>query len=191
MQPFDKDWVLVRAAVDELEAYLLSNTLYWPVAGASARTAAGDVPRLTVGNLLLSLKRLTGGSWQADRKQELESIHQQVDAMRSRWQVHWEKKAVEEYHSRLPRWQQFVQEMNRPVTPSRHEYAYQVRLRVILDLLANEIGDQLELERSGLSHLDQLLRRRLVSDEFVWDSSLREQFPAEAFWYLYEVPAAE
>lgn len=191
MQPFDKDWVFVRAAVDELEAYLLSSILYWPVPGTSARSAAGDVPRLTIGNLLLSLKRLSGGDWTEERAQELETIRQQVDALRSQWRVHWEKKSAEEYHSRLPRWQQFVIEMGGQVTPSRHEYAYQVRLRVILDLLVSEMGEQLSLERTALANLDRMLRHRLTANDFVWDAALREVFPDNRFWYLYGVPAAE
>lgn len=190
MQPFDKDWVFVRAAVDELESYLLSNTLYWPVPGVSARGAAGDVPQLTVGNLLLSLKRLASVDLPAERAHELDTIRKQVDAVRSQWRVHWEKKAAEEFRSRLTRWQQFVQEMSGRATPSRHEYAYQVRLRVILDLLASEMGDQLRLERTALDNLDRVLKRRLSAENFVWDGSLQEEFPDDRFWYLYAVPAA-
>ncbi|HZW03937.1 MAG TPA: hypothetical protein VFF68_08415 [Anaerolineaceae bacterium] len=191
MQPFEQDWDFIRAAVDELESYLLSTTLYWPVPGTPARSPSGSVPRLTIGNLLLSLKRLSAADWSDERAQELERLQQKIGDVRKRWRAHWEKKASEEYFSRLPRWQQFVIEMGGATPPSRQEYAYQVRLRVILDLLADDIGEAPDVRQSPLSNLDQVLRRRLESDGFIWDDRLRAEFPEDRFWYLYGVPQAK
>ena len=53
MTPVEKDKSYLEASISELETYLLSQELYWPI---SAR--GFDLPRLTIGGILLTQARL-------------------------------------------------------------------------------------------------------------------------------------
>lgn len=189
MPPFEKDWILARASVDELEAYLLSKTLYWPVTASGGQALPGDLPRFTLGNLLLSLKRLQGAEKSPRQTQEYQSIQQQVQQMRSQWRVHWEEKAKEEFAARMGRWQNFVLELKGNAPPSSYEYAYNVRNRVILTLLSEEPGVVGGMENAALNSTDASLRSRFDSGRFVWEPELQALFPQDEYWYLYGIPA--
>ena len=186
IQALPKDWVIARAALDELERYLLSSSLYWPVPGARAR--AGDVPRFTIGNLMLSLKRLQGVDWPPEMREELDRIQEHVTQLRERWKAHWIKKAGEEFRQRLARWQEMLNDLRKSGSPSAAEYAYQVRQRVILELLCGELEGSLAQEKSALAATDGLLRAMVQSAQFVWDEAVREAFPEKSFWFLYRLP---
>jgi hypothetical protein len=189
MTPFDKDWVFAQVAAQELQDYLLSNTLYWPVTGSRGLRIETDQPRFTIGNLLLSLQRLAAGEWTGKQQQELAETRAYIQQMRQQWRSHWSKKAKEEFASRLPRLQSFVTSLGSENPPSAHEYAYQIRNRVILDLLLKEIDEPLAVEQAALSHLDATLRRWIRPGAFVWDEAIRDQFPSDRYWYLYGAPS--
>jgi hypothetical protein len=72
MPSLEKDRAFLEASVPELEDYLLSDELYWPI------TARGfDLPRLTIGGILLAKARLEA------RGERIEALLTRLDAVRS------------------------------------------------------------------------------------------------------------
>jgi len=170
MSTSSQDLQFLTEALPELQAYLLSNELFWPL--------SDFLPRLTIGSVLLALARC-----EITHPVEAQKLWTQVEAVRTRWQVAWENKAARETASRLRLWLQFLS--NCVNTPEKHADAYstEVRGRVILEMLLRDRPDA--PEKSSLANTDALLRSRLRSGEFIWDVELQVAFPESDFWFLY------
>jgi hypothetical protein len=76
--------------------------------------------------------------------------------------------------------------MDYQYAPEQHADAYphEVRLRVMLHLLGEEMSDRPD-EQQVLPQLDKILHRSLVQSMFIWAEYLQMAFPAEVYWYLY------
>lgn len=155
-----------------MEAYLLSKELYWPT---SAHTK--DFTQVTLGAMLLVRERLKG--W---RTPGLMELTMPLDAVRLKWRSAWDGKARREVRARSGLWKDYLVEARRASAESGRQYPYQVRLRVILSLLLEELR---EPPSDSLAALDAELRRILSGGAFVWDPSLAWNFPQESFWFLY------
>jgi predicted proteasome-type protease len=55
---------------------------------------------------------------------------------------------------------------------------------VMLHLLLAELPTP-PTEQEALTQLDNMLRTKLISNDFIWDSELSVGFPREVYWYLY------
>ena len=169
----EKDRAYLEAGIPELGDYLLSNELYWPI------TARGyDLPRLTIGGLLLAKARLES------RGERIEALVAQLEAVRSKWQVAWETKAGREVQARMRLWSNYLTDYRH--NPEGHAYAYshEVRYRVMLHLLLGEFP-ALPAGYEGLAQLDVLLRANLLPGDFVWEADLQPGFSREVYWFLY------
>ena len=94
MPNLDQDRHFLDAGVQVLSDYLLSQELFYPL--------GGDLPRLTLGNLLLAQRRLTAAG---------SDLHKnEIATIREKWQVAWEQKASREVHTRLELWRNFLSE---------------------------------------------------------------------------------
>jgi hypothetical protein len=184
MPSIQYDLEYLRAGLEELESYLLSNELYWPV-GAKPPAGEPAYPRLTLSGLLLARKRLHARSLPNNLPVDLARLDQRLDETRDRWRVAWEAKATREFHARLNLWRDFLQEYRDHPENNADRYAYEVQRRAMLDLLAPDATGAPQAERDLLHSLDQLLRAVLVSGEFVWETELQHGFPADEYWYLY------
>ena len=173
MKSQEKDRSYLEAGVPELGEYLLSNELYWPV---SAR--GYDLPRMTIGSLLLAKTRLeTLGV-------RIEALVAKLDAVRSKWQVAWETKAGREFRSRFGLWSNYLADYRHNPENNVDAYPHEVRYRVMLQLLLDELTAP-PPENEGLIQLDSVLRTSLSPGEFIWDVDLQSGFPREVYWYLY------
>jgi len=169
----ENDKAFLEAGIPELEDYLLSNELYWPV---SARGL--HVPRLTIGSLYLAEMRLKAVGAHTPVYME------RIEATRSRRRVAWENKANREFHSRSRLWQSYITEYRQAPEQNADAYPQEVRLRVILNLLLAEFYTP-PAEQETVSRLDEVVRLNFVPGNFVWDTSLQTGFPCEEYWYLY------
>jgi hypothetical protein len=170
MTSTEQDLLFLTESLPQLQDYLLSNELYWPLTGA--------LPRLTLGSLLLALARMSVIQPEAAKKMQL-----QVETIRAKWKVAWEQKSARETANRLRLWSSFVSDYRN--APDQHAdfYPQEVRGRVILQLLLAEAPDA--PEKSALADLDIMLKSRLVSGNFVWNAALQVAFPKTDFWFLY------
>ncbi len=183
MPTLNDDLTYLQSVAESLEQFLLSDEIYWPLGGR--RTA--HLPRLSLGGVLLaSLRAGTYPKTEAQRRR-WENLTRDVDAVRTRWRVAWERKAQREFEARLRQWKAYLNEYRENPGAQAGYYPYEVRLRVMLDLLAEEIdlGSLPEHISSMYTGLDALLRAVFVPGDFVWDETLQEGMPKERFWYLY------
>jgi hypothetical protein len=178
------DLVYLQAGVAELQAYLLSNQLYWHLSYPFGRNGKEPLP-LTPGNALLAVTRLKMPSLVDEQKSQNERTIREFEEIKQQWLSAWRKKVEHEIKARLRLWQNYIQDY--ALDPGQYypDYPREVRNRVILELLTAEIT---MLDAKTVNHLDQLdavIRRHLVPGEFLWESELASQFPEAKYWYLY------
>jgi hypothetical protein len=183
---FEYDFGYIQACLEVMESYLLSDEVFWPIS-ATPPAGAPDYPRLTLGGLLLAEQRLNAYP-QAEASQ-VQSVVSDVEQIRSKWRVMWEKKAERSYSVRLRMWSEFLDEFRSSPQDNADRYAYEVRLRVMLELLKLEGGDQPQSEVEMLGGLDQYLKSVLKIGGFIWEPEVESGFPKGTYWYLYgELP---
>ena len=178
------DLSYLKAGVEQLEDYLLSQEIYQAI-GISASIGEMPYPQLTLGNLLLAAKRVQATLYDRSEHIEWNHLSQKLVDSRSRWQVAWRKKASAEYRQRLNLWGQFLEEYDKEPEANYDRYGYEVRRRVILEILSDEIENTNETEQEKLSNLDRFLESVFVAGDFIWDSKLLSSFPRSPYWYLY------
>ena len=165
--------------MEELDAYLLSEQIYWPL---SAR-GGGTMPKFTLGALLLAVKRgmgeRPGGRFEYERSNRL------LDTIRRKQKTAWEAKAAAEFRARLTLWTNFMNEYNRDREEHAGRYGYEVGRRVMLGLLQAETTQIPAAFVESLSGLDALLRGVFVPGAFIWEPEMRDVFPEGVYWYLY------
>jgi len=171
MSTLAKDESYFQSGIDSLEAYLLSDDLYWPL--------QADQPRLTVSGLLLACRRLNArfsfGEW--------ERRSMQLDRIRLKWRSAWERKAGREFHARLDLWRNFLDDIRRS-DPKTGMYIQQVEYRVMLQLLRDELSLPTP-DLVAMDDLDRLLRTLWLPGVFIWEADLAGIFPQQDFWFLY------
>lgn len=180
----------LESGISDLESYLLSGELYWPV-GVSAPAGQPPYPRLSLGNLLLSRARLNARRFHLAHTAEFERLDNRMQGIRSRWLSAWRQKAQREFSLRLNLWRDFLEDYRQSPAGNVDRYAYEINRRVILELLAPETASVAPAERELLSGLDSLLRAVFIPGPFVWDRELEGGFPADPYWYLYGLPKVE
>ena len=174
-----------KEMLGELEPYLLSPELFWPL---NARSSGIAQDRLTLGNLLLCLDQLSAlqGSWdtqtEADfRKSELLWAHEQ-----EKWKSAIRLKASRERASRINMWRAYLIDLEEGQA-TNFDYRHEVRNRVIIEkLFAYEPAKQ-NLQKD-LQSMDRLLRSLVVQSEFIWAEQLQPIYPIQAYWFLYRLP---
>jgi len=177
------DWLFLWAAADELEVYLLSSVIFWPLETKKGKTKIGLLPPLTLGNVCLARRRLSV-STQLIAQREVQDCLQKIDDLCSRWRSTWARKAEHEYSERLRLWMNYCNDKLAGET-SAVEYSNTVRQRVILELLGDEILKIDEHEENQLTQLDGMVRVSTSEGEFIWDSQYIPAFPKDRFWFLY------
>lgn len=186
MQPFAQDWAFARAGVSELQAYLLSKELYWQLSPLKEDRAAGRLPSLTPGNLLLSMRKLGALEWSGDQRSAFRVLEKQYTALRAQWRSAWLQKANREGAARLKLWQDYLEESARE-GGRLVDYPFQLRWRTVIDLLVED-GVELPLPQAQVLHaLDERLRILTQEAPFAWEDSASTVFPPDRFWYLYRV----
>ena len=173
----------LKAGLSQLEEYLLSSQLFWTV-GASHLPGEPIYPQLTIGTLLLSIKRLQaregerGGSEYFDELSELDKIERQ-------WKSAWIQKATREFHARMNLWRNYLDDYRKSPADNHDRYAFEVSRRVVLELLQPYIDESSKKHSQLLTDLDALLRINFMPGNFIWEKDIKQGFPRNNYWYLY------
>lgn len=184
MRTLEKDWTFLRAAEQDLEGYLLSPELYLPLVADRGSSLEEGMERLTIGNVLLSRARLLAFPWDEKQRIDLEKLTQRIDQLRDRWCAAWQRKIAQEVPARLTLWRNCV--IDAIEDRERFSgYEYQVRWRVILELLDKELEVPLYESTRILAVLDSNLRTVTTRGTFIWQPELQAGFPEDPYWYLY------
>jgi len=180
VQSVDVDRVFLENSLIELPDFILSKEIYWPIGIQGSRQIASKLPQLSLGNIRLASARLVAGQNASEDAHLISAI----DQVFTKWRSNWAKKAALEYASRLNLWKDRLAELISD--PSQAIYRYEIRLRVILDFLKEDL--LLEPPRPQgelLAGLDARLQAATIASDFIWDSEIQDGFPPERFWYLY------
>ncbi len=179
-----------QAMTDSLESYLKQDQLYGSVGGGFF--TAGRMPALTVGSLVMRLRRLNLLMPQLDDKQiaQLGAISAAHEQIRREWRHHYEEKLKREAKSRLEAMRPFFEEAKDPQLASR-VYGPEALRRTIaeeclttLESLSVDTADLRKLARAT----DGRLRGYVAAAPFRWDAQLREVYPPQPFWWLHSAP---
>ena len=152
-----KDSQYLSAGVPELENYLLSKELYYPL--------SLNLPQLTLGGILLSLARMG--------KQAIQ-FEEQVEAVRSKWQAAWDVKSSREVRARSELWINYLAEYRADPKMGVRLYSQNVRYRAMLGLLGKTEDDS-----------DAFVKSVFREGKFVWEEECAPNFSRETFWYLF------
>lgn len=174
----------IKAGLSELESYLLSDELYWPL-DVKAGPGERPYPRLTLGGLLIALKRAWALPLSVSQQSELRTLDRQIEAVKNQWRVAWEKKASRGFEARLKMWRDFLEEYKENPGANADRYDYEVERRVMLHLLSPEVEQLPQAYKDMVAGLDLRLRRALLPGDFIWDPQIASGFPADEYWYLY------
>jgi hypothetical protein len=155
--PTQKDNHYLAAGVPELENYLLSRELYYPL--------SLELPQLTLGGILLSLARM--GTQAAKFEAE-------VGVIRSKWRAVWDGKSSREIRARSELWLNYLSEYRADHKTGARLYPQNVRYRTMLSLLGKIEEDS-----------DAFVKSVFKEGNFVWEEECAPNFPRETFWYLY------
>ena len=184
MVGFDYDLRYLRAGIENLESYLLSDELYWPV---DARAQAGEpaFPNPTLGSLLLAQGRLQAREQTLEQETQLIALLSRLEQLRVHWRSAWRKKVERSLRSRLTLWSNFMDDYRRAPEANADRYPYEVTRRVMIDLLQAELDWVLPADQELLAKLDAFINTFLVRGDCIWDPALANGFPPQRYWYLY------
>ena len=177
-----RDVRALGAMAANLTPYLYEKELYGYL--------SGDLPRLTVGGLLMRLYRLTRLSdhLSAEQQNVVQDAAINFEAEQSEWSVHYEHKLQQELETRLNGLARFLEEWREGNAACAASYPIEAEKRTIIEHLRREAIEREvmppELE-ARLRQLDNQLRRLLTDGEFISDPILQEVYPRDEFWWLY------
>jgi hypothetical protein len=172
MPSLEQDKRFYREAAPQLETYLLSKEIFWPL--------GGTLPQLTPASLLLAHARITAAGGDVS----IAPFEQVMNKARREWAVAWEEKVGREFQTRLNLWRQSLEDYFSAPDQHYRYYPTEVRNRAMLSLLTRELR-QLPPEMDLLNLLDSKLRMSLIPAAFVWEPELESGFPQIEFWFLY------
>jgi hypothetical protein len=178
LKNLDTDWTLLQAAAIELQEYLLSAELYWPV---TSKGTAGKLT-LTPGLLLLSLKRLNSIELPGEKHAEFALLRSKIFEVQQRWRANWLKKVNKEYPVRLQLWKSYISDLTSDPVEHAPFYSTQVRLRAALHLLLLDMEQPID---GNLAALDGSLRQVSRPGPFVWEVGMAAGFSESDYWFLF------
>jgi hypothetical protein len=157
IMPTQKDKLYLAAGIPQLETYLLSKELYYPL--------SLGLPQLTLGGILLSLARMGN---------EAANFEAQVGKIRSKWQSAWDAKSSREVRARSDLWANYLAEYRSDPKLEARLYPQNVGYRAMLSLLGKAEEDS-----------DAFLKSVFKEGSFVWEEDCAPNFSREPFWFLY------
>ena len=181
------DLTVLEAMADEMEDYLISDVLFWPL-------MKGNLPRLTLGAYLLRQHRLTGLRHLLDDREQmrLDAAVSQFNRSLVEKVVRFEEHAHQELRARLRQWGEFLKDLGGESEMSAAYYAATVETRaMIAALIARmkmppyELDDNIDQQ---VLVYDSALRRHWMHGEFVWPAEWRGAYPTTEYWWLYGRP---
>jgi hypothetical protein len=172
---------LAEAMVEDLEPYLQSRELHWPL-------PKRESPRLSLGTLQLTLDELESVRPALPQEQQarLKDLHAKLDSFRAEHASAAQRKARAEQQSRLRLWAAYLEDL----TDSEDQFPHfprDVRNRLIASRLSTWAASPsaaAAMAEAAAIH-DSRLRNSFRPGLFVWSEDLRRVYPEPEFWYLY------
>lgn len=179
--------------VSGLERYLEGDQLYGS-AGGGGIFGSGSLPALTIGALLLRLRRLEAlrdrmTDAQQSRLDAATALHERV---RREHRVRYTDRLRYEANSRLDAMRTFFQEASENPASAFAVYRPELLRRTIVQEILPALT-QLNADTEGLTAKARRVDAQLRSvasqpTGFLWDAALEPAYPRETFWWLYHKP---
>lgn len=181
---------LLKIMNEELEDFLLSEQIFWPL-GGNPDPGQPPYPKLSVGQLQLTLKELEAveDALPPEQSRQWTSLRDRAWALRSKWTTAMAQKSLAESSTRVNLWRAYLNEVKEAGGTSGN-YTYEVRHRVILELLS-DLTNLLDDDRiqEEITALDNQLKGMLSKQAgFIWDEPLARVYPDNRYWFLYRRP---
>jgi hypothetical protein len=154
----------------------------------------GDLPRLTLGGLLMRLHRLSAlpDLLTPAQQEALKTGQEQLEQVRKEWPVAYEGKLKQELKARLSSLGQFLSECAESPQHCLDNYPSSIEKRVIAEVLRDEAAARNVLPdelAAAVTNVDNKLRRYVnKGGDFIWDKRLQPAYPRDKYWYLYTTP---
>jgi hypothetical protein len=178
--------IYAESSLNELKEYLLSSTLFWPLSLRDLnKEEQSSIPKLTPGNLYLCLRKINTYEFAPELMVGVKDIEERIILMLNDWQSSWKNKAQLEYPLRINMWESYLSELKRNPALNKGTFSYQVRNRMILDLLEEELKVAKKNEIENIKYLDESLKNLVRDGDFIWEFDLTRGFPKNPYWYLY------
>jgi hypothetical protein len=181
-----------RAMVNGLEEYLKGSDLYGK-AGSGGLFSMSQMPSLTVGALLMRLRRLAtlSESLTPAQREELAGIEMAHETVRRAWQGHYHAKMTREALSRLKAMHTFFEELRDSPRLAASSYMPEALRRTIAQELHTALkqdGQPTEEIEEAMRAADSRLRRWVRPSDFIWAPALSPAYDSKTFWWLYSSP---
>ncbi len=149
-----------------------------------------DLPKLTIGGLLMRLHRLIllGNLLSDEQRERLATAQQQLDSVKYEWLVAYTKKTTDELIMRINEWDQFLSECKHNQDECSDLYPSIAEKRVMAQILANEARELNALTpdiEKRLNGIDSQLQDYFKSGNFIWDQRLQQVYPQNQYGFLY------
>jgi hypothetical protein len=189
----DQDLREAEAMTKGLENYLKGDTLYASAGGGIF--SFGNMPNMTVGALLMRLRRLGVLRMQLNTQQreQLAELNRQHEETRDEFRAHYEKKMLWEANSRLDSIRQYFSDAATPDGAASNYAPEQLRRTIVQELLV--AMDELRIQSAEIDTKVNQIDSRLngIATErsgFLWDAQLEPAYPQKDYWWLYRKPRA-
>ena len=174
----------------QLNDYVRSDELY----GSTSGMYGGNTPALTIGALLMRLRRLDAMRAEFKKKQlaDFEKAQEMHRFVQNEWTVHYEHKMLKEAESRLDAMRGFFDECNDSPKQCRSIYRPEASRRTIVEEIRREMaemGIESEALEKKVKERDGKLRSYLEIAPFIWDEALKPVYPEQKYWWLYAIPS--
>lgn len=189
----ENDLKEAQAMTKGLESYLQGSELYGRV-GSGGIFSGGTMPSLTLGALIMRLRRLRlfRDQMTPAQQSQLDAIEEQHEHTRKEWRAHYDNWLLKEANSRLDAMNPYFQEIRDTPTLAAAAYKPEAQRRTIVQEILNAMEEQgirsADLD-SKARRIDSRLRGLgLQPSDFIWASALETAYPQKVYWWLYSKP---
>lgn len=187
-----RDLEEVEAMAKALPHYVQQDMLYGSV-GSGGFFSSGKMPSMTIGAMLMRIRRLTVLDDHLDQNQRarLHKVEHRYEEVCDEWRLHCGQKIVREANSRLDAMLPFFSEYRKNPDFGAQVYKPEaLRRTIVQELLA--IIDEERLDDDDLQKktqaVDGQLRGCIGKSDFIWSELLQPAYLKETFWWLYHRP---
>ncbi len=150
----------------------------------------GDLPKLTIGGLLMRLQRLSllGNLLSDVQREALITSQQQLVTIKQAWLTAYTNRVAHELTLHINELNQFLGDYEQDQDACRETYPSVVEKRVIAQILvgeARELNVPLPDLENRLRDIDLRLQTYFKPGRFVWDKRLLRAYPKDQYGFLY------
>jgi hypothetical protein len=190
---FEKDLHEATAMAEGLAEYVRIDMLYGKV-GSGGMFGGGKMPSLTIGALLMRIRRLSvlNDQLNSNQQTQLQKVVNRHDAVVEEWRFHYEQKLVREAKSRLDAMSTYFDECRSdPILCASAYLPEAFRRTVVQECLLGMVDLNIEIDAElnmKLEGTDGRLHALVRPADFIWSQKLMPAYPRDDYWWLYTQP---